>query len=192
MKKVYLMHGWEGNPENNWFPWLKSHLEKNDFEVIAPVMPDPNKPVKSVWLKTMQDLVQNPDQNTYLVGHSMGCQAIQRYLENLAEGKMIGGAVFVAGWINDPSWDGRTEEEAEVVHDWFDIPKDYEKIKSHCKKFVSIFSTNDEFILKPNWKEAEEILGAKIILLPNKSHFDDEAGIKELPEALEAILEMSK
>ncbi len=187
-----MIHGWEGNPENNWFPWLKSNLESRGFEVMVPEMPGTDMPVKAIWLKTMQELVKNPDENTYLVGHSMGCQAIQRYLENLEGDIKIGGAILVAGWINDPMWDDRTEEEAKVVHDWFDVPKDYEKIKKHCNKFISIFSSDDPFILKTNWEESEKILGAKVIIIENKSHFDDDAGIKELPEALEAVLEMSR
>ncbi len=192
MKKVYLIHGWEGTPDNNWFPWLKRKLEESGFEVFVPALPDTDTPVRSVWLSTLQDLIPNPDENTFLVGHSLGCQVIQRYLEALSDRKSVGGAILVAGWINDPRWEGRTEEEMKVVHDWFDIPKDYEKIKSHCNKFVSIFSKDDPFILKSNWEESERILGAKVIVIENKSHFDDDAGIKQLPEAFEAILEISK
>ena len=192
MKRVFIIHGWEGYPENNWAPWIKKNLEERGFEVFTPAMPGTETPVKSVWLKTMQDLIPNPDENTYLVGHSMGCQAIQRYLETLSKGQVIGGAILVAGWINFPLWEGRTEEELKVVEDWYDKPKDYEKIKKHCKKFVSIFSSNDQFVLKENWADSEKELGAKVIVLENKSHFDDDAGIKELPEALDAILEISK
>lgn len=192
MKRVFIIHGWEGNPENNWFPWLKSNLEAGGFEVIIPAMLDSERPVKSVWLKMLQEVILNPDKNTYLVGHSMGCQVIQRYLESLPEGIVIGGAVLVAGWINDPRWEGRTPDEIKVVEDWFDQPKDYIKIKSHCKKFVCIFSSNDPFIPKSNWEEAKNILEAKVVMVSNKEHFDDDAGIKELPEALEAILEVSK
>jgi predicted alpha/beta hydrolase family esterase len=188
MKKVYLIHGWEGTPDNNWLPWLKKELEAQGFDVFAPLMPGTENPVKSVWLKAMQDLVKNPDQNTYLVGHSMGCQAIQRYLESLEGNVNIGGAVLVAGWINDPYWEGRTEEELKVVHDWFDVSKDYEKIKSHCKKFVSIFSSDDPFILKPNWNEAKDILGSEVLILEDRGHFDG----KELPEAIEVLLKFSK
>ncbi|MBX4205288.1 MAG: alpha/beta hydrolase [Candidatus Doudnabacteria bacterium] len=192
MKRVYLIHGWEGNPKNNWFPWLKSKLEEQGFEVLAPAMPHAEAPNRMEWTTTLHDLILNPDEETFLVGHSMGCQAIQRYLETLSDDKIIGGAVLVAGWINDPRWEGRTEEEIKVVKDWFDVPKDYEKIKNHCKKFISIFSTNDPFISQPNWKEASEILGSEVVMAENKSHFDDEAGIKELPEAFGALIEMSK
>jgi len=136
--------------------------------------------------------IPDPDENTFLVGHSMGCQAIQRYLENLPEGKMIGGAVLVAGWINDPKWEGRTDEELKVVEDWYEQPKDYKKIRSRCKKFAAIYSADDPFVLESNWKEAEQELGASTTVLNDMSHFDDEKGIKELPEALNAVLEMSQ
>ena len=28
MKRVFIIHGWEGHPENAWFPWLKKELEQ--------------------------------------------------------------------------------------------------------------------------------------------------------------------
>jgi hypothetical protein len=27
-KRVFIIHGWEGYPEEGWFPWLKKELEK--------------------------------------------------------------------------------------------------------------------------------------------------------------------
>lgn len=188
MKKIYLIHGWDGYPENCWFPWLKNELESRGFEVFVPAMPGTEKPVKSVWLEAMRNIVSNPDQDTYFVGHSMGCQAIQRYLEQLPEEIIIKGSVFVAGWIDHPHWEDRTEEELEVVNDWFQVPKDYEKIKNHCKNFVSIFSDNDPFISQDNWEQAKEKLNSKNIILSKMGHFDDYENKTELPEALNAIL----
>lgn len=40
MKKVYIIHGWEGYPEENWLPWLKLELESGGFEVNVPQMPE--------------------------------------------------------------------------------------------------------------------------------------------------------
>ena len=31
-----MVHGWDGNPNNHWFPWLKKELEKRGFEVHVP------------------------------------------------------------------------------------------------------------------------------------------------------------
>jgi uncharacterized protein len=192
MKRVYLIHGWAGYPENSWFPWLKASLEAKGFEVIVPAMPDPIHPKKSEWVKFIKDLVPDPDKNTFFVGHSMGCRTILRYLEDLTENKKIGGAVFVAGWVNLPVWDGRTEKETKVVEDWVNPPMDFKKVLKHANKFVAIFSKDDPYFLEDNARVYEQQLGAKIIAKNGFGHFSDDVGIKELPDVLDAIIEMSK
>ena len=32
-KRVFIAHGWDGYPEEGWFPWLKKELETKGFEV---------------------------------------------------------------------------------------------------------------------------------------------------------------
>ena len=81
--KVFLVHGWDGSPANNWFPWLKRELEQRGFLVSAPAMPHPRMPTIEDWVSHLSATVGKPDENTYLIGHSMGCQAIARYLERL-------------------------------------------------------------------------------------------------------------
>ena len=44
MKKVFIIHGWDGYPEENWFPWLKKELEDKGFEVFVLQMPDADNP----------------------------------------------------------------------------------------------------------------------------------------------------
>jgi predicted alpha/beta hydrolase family esterase len=191
MKKVYLIHGWEGSPTNNWFPYLKAQLKVKGFEVFVPSMPGEENPKRAEWEAVLEKLVPNPDQNTYFVGHSMGCRAILRYLENLPKVKKIGGAVLVAGWVNLPMWEGRTEAETKVIEDWINPPMNLEKIHSHCQKFVAIFSDNDIYTPKENIDAYKE-LGAEIIIKHAMGHFADDDRVKELPEVLEAIIEISK
>lgn len=38
MKKVYLIHGWSGSPNEPMHQWLVSELEKAGFDVEAPEM----------------------------------------------------------------------------------------------------------------------------------------------------------
>ncbi len=39
-------------------------------------------------------LIGNPDNETYLVGHSLGSPTILRYLESLQDDQMIGGGLL--------------------------------------------------------------------------------------------------
>ena len=98
-KRAFIIHGWGSYPEEGWLLWLKKELEKKGFLVAVPSMPDTENPKIDSWVNHLSDIVGEPDVNTYLVGHSIGCQAIMRYLEEL-DGKRIGGTVFVAGWFN--------------------------------------------------------------------------------------------
>lgn len=36
MKRIFIAHGWDGCPEEGWFPWLKKELEIREFEVFVP------------------------------------------------------------------------------------------------------------------------------------------------------------
>ena len=76
--KAYLIHGWEGYPENCWFPWLKKQLEEKNYKVEVPEMPDTDHPKIESWVNKLKEIVI-PDEETILIGHSIGCQAILRY-----------------------------------------------------------------------------------------------------------------
>ena len=68
----------------------------------------------------------------------------------------------------------------------------YEKAKKLGRKFIAIFSDDDEFVpFEENSKLYKEKLGSEIILEHDKGHFDDDRGIKELPSDLSAILEIA-
>lgn len=41
MKNAIIIHGTEGYPEENWFPWLKNELELIGYNVIVPQFPSP-------------------------------------------------------------------------------------------------------------------------------------------------------
>jgi len=57
LKKAFLIHGWEGYPEEGWRPWLKNKLEKEGFSVFVPAMPDTKYPKMDVWLKHLAKIV---------------------------------------------------------------------------------------------------------------------------------------
>src|SRR4030042_1201767 len=42
--RVFIIHGWGGNPEEAWMPWLKKQLEISGIEVHVLAMPDTANP----------------------------------------------------------------------------------------------------------------------------------------------------
>ena len=53
-------------------------------------MPEPEFPRIQNWIPAIAKIVGTPDEQTYFVGHSMGNQAIARYLETLPAEVKIG------------------------------------------------------------------------------------------------------
>ncbi len=100
-KRVFIIHCWDGRPNYCWYPWVKKELEKNGFQVNVPAMPETEMPRMEKWVPELRKLVGSPDKDVYLVGHSVGCITILRYLESLKENEKIGGAVLVAGFTDD-------------------------------------------------------------------------------------------
>ena len=186
MKRVFIIHGWDGYPGEGWFPWLKKELEKNGFEVFVPEMPDPSEPKIEEWVPFLVNIVGEPDKNTYFIGHSIGCQAILRYLEKI-NGKKVGGVVCVAGWFILSELE--TEEEKIIGRPWVETPIDFNQVKMATNKFTVIFSDDDPVVpFKENEKIFRKELNAKIIIEHNKGHFSGGDGVTELPAVLESIL----
>jgi uncharacterized protein len=191
-KRVFIIHGWDGSPEEGWFPWLRKELEARGFEVFTPQLPNPEEPRIKNWVPKLAEVVGTPDEQTYFVGHSMGCQTIARYLETLPDDLKIGGVVFVAGFFKRLTNLESDEVVRSVVHEWLTTPVDLGKVKIHLDKSIAIFSDNDPYVPMDNVGDFEKILGSKIVLEQSKGHFSGSTGTKELPSALEAVIEISR
>ncbi len=79
----------------------------------VPQLPGTDSPHIGSWIPALAEAVGLVDQDTYFVGHSMGCQAVVRYLETLPEDTEIGGVVFVAGFFR-PLTGLETQAEREI------------------------------------------------------------------------------
>src|SRR3989338_1291793 len=200
MKRGFIVHGWDGYPEEGWFPWLKKELEERSFsaqggpasgwEVHVPQLPDAGTPRIYNWVPALANAVSTPDTQTYFVGHSMGCQTIARYLETLPEGVQVGGAVFVDGFFKRLTIE-QDPETQEIGKHWLETPLDLKKVKSHLPKSIAIFSDDDPFVPLDNKDDFKTQLASKIIIEHQMNHFSGSRGIAEFPSALKAVFEVA-
>lgn len=189
-KRVFIIHSWDGHPKEGWYPWLKKELEKRNFKVVVPSMPNSAEPKIDEWVNCLSSIAEEVDKNTYFIGHSIGCQAILRYLEKIKKDKKIGGLICVAGWFKLKNLESK--EEWKIAKPWLETPINFTKIKNVTNNITAIFSDNDPFVSLENKKLFASKLGSEILTEKKKGHFSGSDGIKKLPSALKAVLEMSE
>ena len=185
-KRVFIIHGWDGNPREGWFPWLKHELEQRGFEVHVPAMPNSSVPTIEAWVGHLAKLVGQPDEDTFFIGHSIGCQTILRYLASL-QGDKVGGAIFVAGWFILS--DLETEEEKRIGKPWIETPIDFDRVKAATSNLTAIFSEDDSDVpFEINTKLFKANLSAKIVIDNGKGHFSGSDGVTQLPSVLSQLV----
>ncbi len=183
---VFIFHGTEGHPKENWFPWLKQELEAKGYNVIVPQFPSPPiVPAKvSEWfdvLKEFHKYIQ--DENTVIVGHSLGGVFALRVLENLYN--PIKAAIFVGtpigvkpilNYDRDNSFSG------------FDF--EWNNIKGKAKNFVVYQSDDDPYVGLDNGKELAQHLDIELSFIPNAGHFNARAGYTKFEDLRDRLFKV--
>ena len=176
----FIFHGIYGHPQENWFPWLKKELESRGFEVIVPKFPTPINQTRESWLRVILKYEERMNNETVLIGHSLGAAFILDYLEQT--NKKIKAAFLVAGYhklINN--------EFDELNKTFVGREFNWEKIKGNCGKFFVIASDNDPYIPLGINEELAEILDGELIVVHKGGHLNKKAGFDQFPQLLEII-----
>jgi len=182
MKKLFIVHRWEGSPTSDWYQWLAREVS-GSFDVNILEMPNPNEPVIEEWVSFINKNVKNLSENVYLIGHSIGCQAILRFLEHSSF--KVGKVFFVAPWLTlTPA---ATDGVERIASPWLETPINWESIKCKASEFTCLFSDNDPYVAYENRKVFKQNLSAQIISVGNKGHITEEDDITELSELADLI-----
>jgi predicted alpha/beta hydrolase family esterase len=187
MTRVFMIHGFEGEPNGGWRPWLMGKLAHEDVYACALPMPTPEHPKKDAWVNEIARVVGVPNEQTFLVGHSLGGPAILRYLETLSSGTKIGGVMLVSSPIQNS-----TSESAEKMETFFDAPFDFDHIKTAADSFVVIHGDNDPVVPYTQAVELASLLGSNLIAIKNGGHLNGSSGWYELPAAFDALMNLIK
>lgn len=190
MNTVIIVHRWGATPHSDWIPWLTIELESRGFGVIVPAMPDTDEPRIDSWVNYLKDIdegVINGD--VIFLGHSIGCQAIMRYLETRK--KPAKSAIFVAGWFDLDNLE--TDEDREIVRPWIETPINFPAVRANLKSPAAVLlSTNEPYgHVIENTESFRDNLGATVAVLNKMGHFTAEDGFTEFPLLLETVQEIA-
>lgn len=185
IKRVFIIHGWESNPDEAWLGWLRKELERRGIETVAPQMPNTDEPKIEEWVPFLTKLVGESSEEYIFVGHSIGCQAILRYLESVFP-KKVSKVIFVAGWFNLNNLED--EESKNIARPWVETPIDFEKVKKVASDIQVFLSDNDPWVPLSNKEIFEQKLGAKVVVMSKGGHINKDDGTLELPEVLNEII----
>lgn len=176
MKKAIILQGWYQKPDANWYPWLKSELEKKGYSVFVPDLPTMHTdfPQMIEQMQFVENLTEI-DSKTVIIGHSLGALIAMRLAEKYKFAKMF----LVAGWdYNDLT----------VEHQSFwSNAMGHAAIKDNVKEIYCLESDNDFVITSFMSEEMCKRLSGKFILVPGAGHFLGKVGITQIPEILEYL-----
>jgi len=178
MTNIFIIHGVGGNPEENWFPWLKKELEALGHIVIIPQFPTPENQTLENWLGKLEEFKEFITPSTLFVGHSLGVS----FILNVIERYPIKAAFLVAGFTGKAGnkFDDSMKTFAQRDFDWGQIRK-------NCKNFVIFHSDNDPYVKLEKADELAGYLGVKVDLVKGAGHFNRASGYDTFDLLLEKI-----
>lgn len=183
MTNVFIFHGTDGHPEENWFPWLKKKLEYLGCKVTVPQFPTPADQTPESWFKVFQENEKDLNANTILIGHSLGGTFLLHVLEK--SHVQIKAAILVASPIGV-----MPIKNYETDKPFLDHLFDFEKIRENCRKFVIFHSGNDPYVSLGNGEELAEKLKTELTFIPNAGHFNESVGYTEFELLLVKVKEI--
>jgi predicted alpha/beta hydrolase family esterase len=181
MTEVFLIHGAYGNPEENWFPWLKKELEKLDCWVYAPKFPTPEKQSLENWRKVLERYEQHINGDTIFIGHSAGAAFILSVLETLRQ--PVKASFLVAGWVGSlgiPRFDSVNATLTGKEFRWHEI-------RRNCRQFHVYASDNDPYVPLVKTKEMADNLLTQVKLITHAGHFGISNGYRQFEVLLRDI-----
>ena len=163
MKKVLILHGTGGNSRGEWFPWLKTELERKGSWVWAPDLPGAQEPDINTYNEFIfENCPFGFDRETVIIGHSSGAVAAFGLVQMLHG--PVEQLISVAGFVDDLNYDPVKKMFATWNFDW-------EKVRLGSRRITIIYSDDDPFVPKKHAVKLQNLLKAKSIMMPGQKHF---------------------
>jgi len=166
MKRAIILHGLQSTSNSNWFQWLKTQLEAEDYKVWVPDLPGADHPEAGKWVAYL--LRSSWDFNQSLViGHSAGAVTALYLAQSLPPTIRLRGVVAVSAFL-PVSPDHELYSDLQDLHS---MPFDFEKMKAGCDNFLFVHSDNDRYCPLEGAIDLAKQTGGQVSLLREGGHF---------------------
>ena len=184
MRNVILVHGINGTPKI--FEWLKSELEKSDYEVIMPSFSIQEGTIYKRWKEILNQYKGSINSDSIVVCHSIGNEFIIKYLTeyHISIDTYIGLAGFAEAFYNE----GKDALNAAVERFTVSEGEKREFIALTSNRYA-IYSDNDHIVPFEVLERYPREIDAKSIFIPGIGHMGKKSGLEKLPELLELVKE---
>jgi uncharacterized protein len=179
-----IVHGSRGEPDGNWFPWLKQKLENLGGKVFAPQFPTPENQSFDAWHKVAEQALSGcAAGNTVLIGHSTGAVFVLRMAELAVQPYR---SIFsVCPFVCDLGLKDYDNLNADFVHHAFSWPK----VAKGALKITCLAGDNDPYVPLERSEDIAANIGTRLIVIEKAGHLNAESGYREFPLLLEKIRE---
>lgn len=191
IERIVIVPRWSGHARVDWYPWIQEQLaDAPRVEVVE--LPRPSAPVIDDCVATLGSALGTDLaalRSTLLIGHSVGCQALMRYLASLrpvspddALGRSGPVLLCVAGWWTvDSPWP--------TIEPWISTPISLTSLRANTSRIVVLLSDNDPFTA--DWRGNrlfwEERLDAQVEISSGGRHFN----ASEEPAVLDLVRQLA-
>lgn len=191
-RTAIFVHGFEDDENGQYSPWkdgwIKEKLEDLGYKVIAPNMPGSHHPNRKEWISFLKNFEKQINNNTILIGHSLGCAAIVDFLNETNKkvkavyliapaSEIVDFAKFKKEWRNENS-------DIQSVEDFVKNETEWDQLKNKAEAAKVILSDNDKYVPFEKTLKFFESKGIGCLVLHEQKHFIG----RRIPELYKEIL----
>lgn len=194
--RFVIFHGAYGSPQGNWFPWLKTELEKLGHTALIPEFPvekwenivAKGKNYKSTiqtlenWMEVFENEVLpqiTNQQQTCFIGHSIAPVFILHILEK--HKLQLDSAIFVAPFDQAiPEWEFNA-----VNNSFYKTGFDYNTLQKQMEISYAIFSDNDSHVPMEQPISFAKKMNSSKIIVKGGGHLNADTGYTTFPLVLD-------
>lgn len=163
--RIVLIHGYKASPESNFFPWLKDELRKLGHDVDVPALPHPETPDAEEWTKYLVDNIGPIEDQTIILGHSLGGCLALRFLEAAEIYSTPRACILVS-----TPWMIKNEQ----FQGFFLSELDFDVLMWKASRFAVVHAKDDSVVPVDHAHQYADVLHGKLIETENSGHYQGE------------------